>query len=509
MALMLDGTIGTRMDTIIIGGGIGGLCAAIGLAARGVRVRLIERNDEVGGKLHRWCRDGFTFDTGPHVLTMPWAFDSALAPTGLRLTDIVDLVSLDVVCRYHLPGPDAGFLDAYSDPVLAAEEIERCFPGERDGFLKFLDYAARVSDATTEPFLKRDFGASVKGMPSREQWGQLGAFIGLKPWCSLRQVVESKFRDPTLRQIFELYALYSGSHPARVSGIFATVADVQWRQGTFYIPGGLYTLASALLNVALELGVSVETGVGVTEVLIKGGRACGIVTDKGMRLQADTVVCNADFFTASNTLIPAQIKGHWSEERLSGVDPSTSAFLLLLGVAGTYSSLAHHNCFLSEDPECEYSAIVRDGVPSETPTIGVACQSATDPGVAPEGASNLFVMTNPPALSHNFDWNVERDRYRDLVIAKLEANGLTDLGRRIRVEQVWTPLDLQSRYGAFRGAIYGQSSNGWKQGFLRPPNVSADIRGLYFVGGSTHPGGGMPLCALSGASVARTITGTS
>jgi len=493
------------MDVIVIGGGMGGMAAAIGLAARGARVTLLEKNARIGGKLNVWERDGFLFDTGPHVLTMLWALEEVFAAGGRRLGDALDLVRLPAVCRYHFEGGDT--LDASADPAEAARAVARFAPGDEVGFRDFLSYARRVSEATTDPFLRQDFGASVRGVPSPAQWGQLGAFLALKPWRTLRDVVRAHFGDPRLRQVFELYALYSGSHPARASGIFATVADVQWREGTYYVRGGLYALADALRETAEALGVTVRTDAEVTEILVRAGRARGVVTASGARLQAGAVVCNADCLRALTALVPPAARRRWTAARVAALEPSTSAFLLLLGIEGEFPALAHHNSFLAQDGEAEFSAIFDDRRPADDPTVGVACQSVSDPTKAPPGCSNLFVMTNPPALGGPFDWAREAPRYREIVLAKLERMGLTDLRRRIRVEQMWTPLDLQSRYHAHRGAIYGLSSNGWRQGFLRPPQVSPDVRGLYFVGGSTHPGGGLPLCALSGTNVAKRIAG--
>jgi len=312
---------------------------------------------------------------------------------------------------------------------------------------------------------------------------------------------------PTRACAKSLYALYSGSHPARASGIFATVADVQWRQGTYYVRGGLYQLAQALRAAAEKLGVVIRTDTAAGEIIVKNQRARGVATRQGERLFADAVVCNADCLSALTTLVPAEARRSWTQRRVDKIEPSTSAFLLLLGVRGTYPQIAHHNSFLAQDGEAEFADIFDHARPAEDPTVGIACQSVTDPTKAPPGCTNLFVMTNPPALSASFDWRSEAPRYRDLVLAKLERMGLTDLRARILVEQQWTPLDLEQRYAAHRGAIYGLSSNGWRQGFLRPPQVSPDVRGLYFVGGSTHPGGGVPLCALSGTNVARQIAG--
>ncbi len=479
------------------------MAAAIGLAARGAKVTVLERNANVGGKLNRWEHGGFRFDTGPHVLTMLWALDEVFSNAGRRLENVLDLVRLPTVCRYHFE--DGQTLDAPGDPEEAARAVAAFAPADADGFRRFLDYARQVSDATTEPFLKQDFGASVRGVPSAAQWGQLSSFLALKPWRTLRDVVRENFSDPRLRQVFELYALYSGSHPARASGIFATVADVQWREGTYYVRGGLYQLAEALRDAAGTLGVRFQTGTEAAEIIVKQGRARGVQTRDGSKLYADAVVCNADCLRALTSLVPYAARRSWTEPRVQRIEPSTSAFLLLLGVRGKYPQLAHHNSFLAADGDAEFASIFDAQRPADDPTIGVACQSLTDPTKAPPGHSNLFVMTNPPALSPRFDWQTEAARYRETVLTKLERMGLSDLRNRIVVEQMWTPLDLESRYHAYKGAIYGLSSNGWRQGFLRPPQVSPDVDGLYFVGGSTHPGGGVPLCALSGTNAAKRI----
>ncbi|MGI4789143.1 MAG: phytoene desaturase family protein [Janthinobacterium lividum] len=491
------------MDVIVIGAGVGGLAAAIGLAARGARVTVLEKNANVGGKLNIWEQNGFRFDTGPHVLTMLWALEEVFASAGRRLEDVLDLVRLDTVCRYHFEG--GATLDAPGSPAEAARAIASFAPNDEAGFRRFLEYARQVSDATTDPFLRQDFGASVRGIPTPAQWGQLRDFLALKPWRTLRDVVREHFTDPRLRQVFELYALYSGSHPARASGIFATVADVQWREGTFYVRGGLYQLAEALRDTAESLGVRIQAETPVSQIIVKNGRARGVQTQSGARLFADTVVCNADCLSALTALIPHSARRAWTAKRVEKIEPSTSAFLLLLGIQGEYSQLAHHNSFLAADGEAEFASIFDHHRPAADPTIGVACQSVSDPSKAPPGCSNLFVMTNPPALSPHFDWQAEALSYREIVLTKLERMGLTGLRERIIVEQMWTPLDLESRYHAYRGAIYGLSSNGWRQGFLRPPQVSPDVRGLYFVGGSTHPGGGVPLCALSGTNAAKRI----
>lgn len=490
------------------------MTAALRLAKAGHAVTVVDQRERVGGKLNVWEADvpgagRFRFDTGPHVLTMPWAIRELFADLGERMEDYLDLVRMDPICRYHFADTDP--FDAPADPETAARRIGERFPGEERGFRDLLAYARRVNDITVEPFLRQDFANAIRGIPTPGQWRQLGGFLGLAPWRTIHDRVRRHIRDPRLRQIFDLYAFYNGSSPVRASAIFAIIAWVQWGEGTFYLRGGLRTYAEALGRLAEKLGVSVRLNTPVSEICIDGQRGKGRVT--GVRvgdelIAADAVVCNADPLTAYGTLIAAPHRpAGFSIEEIGARDLSTSAFLLLLGVRGAYPHLTHYNSFLPQDSEAEYTAIFDHQVPAEDPVIGVTCQSVTDPSCAPDGFSNLFVMTSPPALSPAFTWTGEHTRaYREKLIGLLETRcGLTGLRDRIVCEQLWTPETFVERYGAWRGSLYGASSNGPRSAFLRPPIRARSVRGLYFVGGGTHPGGGLPLVTLGGKIAADAV----
>ncbi len=496
------------------------MCAALRLAKAGHDVVVLEQGDRVGGKLNVWEPEvpgvgTFRFDTGPHVLTMPWAIRELFEDLGERMEEHLDLVRMDPICRYHFP--DGSRFDAPADPREAVRRIAETFPGDEAGFEELLSYARRIHETTVAPFLRQDFGAAVRGIPSREQWGQLGRFLSLKPWKTLHGVTAHHLKHPRLRQIFDLYAFYNGSSPHLSSAIFAIIAWVQWGDGTFYLRGGLRTYAAALSRLADTLGVVVRTGTRVASLCVSGnpgrGTVTGVALAGGECVPADVVVCNADPLTAHATLVPSAYRPPaYSDKGLARLQPSTSAFVLLLGVRGTperdFPTLAHFNSFLPENGDAEFSAIFDRGVPAEDPVIGVTCPSVTEPyASAPSGHSALFVMTSPPPLGPHFTWSPENaERYRERVLALLEARGgLTGLRERIVCEQVWTPETFQERYGAWRGSLYGLSSNGWRSAFLRPPGRSRTVRGLYFVGGGTHPGGGLPLVTLGGKIVADSV----
>ncbi|GAB4454060.1 MAG: phytoene desaturase family protein [Armatimonadaceae bacterium] len=507
---------------VVIGAGVGGLVTALRLAKTGFRVSVLEQGSTIGGKLNLWEPDvpgvgRFRFDTGPHVLTMPWAIRALFSDLGERMEDYLDLVRMDPICRYHFP--DAPPFDAPADPEQAVAMVAERFPGEEAGVRRYIEYARRIHDATVEPFLSQDFGAAVRGIPTPRQWRQLRDFLALRPWKTLRQVGEEYLRHPRLRQIFDLYAFYNGSSPDRASAIFAIIAWVQWGDGTFYLRGGLRTYAEALGRLAERFGVEIRTRMPVCRVLVEGvpgrARTIGVETADGKRIPADVVVCNADPLTAYEHLLsPRFLPPAFQPDRRERLQPSTSAFVLLLGVRGDaeteFSHLEHFNSFLPTDPEAEFKSIFKWNLPADDPVIGVTCQSRTEPGCAPPGYTNLFVMTSPPPLSPEFAWTPENTAaYRDRILTLLEGRGgMPGLRERIVCEQIWTPETFQNRYGAYRGSLYGLSSNDPRSAFLRPPNRMPEIANLFFVGGGTHPGGGLPMVTLGGKIVAETVQRT-
>ncbi len=520
------------MRVVVIGAGVGGMSAALRLAKAGATVTVVEQNERIGGKLNVWEPevDGvgkLRFDTGPHVLTMPWAIRELFDDLGERMEDYLDLVRMDPICRYHFP--DGTHFDAPANPDDALKRIAETFPGDEDGFRFLLDYAKRVHDTTVDPFLRQDFGTAVRGIPTLTQWRQLTQFIGLKPWQTISDLSKKHLKHERLRQIFDLYAFYNGSSPYKASAIFAIIAWVQWGDGTFYLRGGLRTYADALAKLADKFGVIVHLNRRAASI------GHGMLTESDIETDsirnyyrldinaesmtdendvwfdypqegASALIFNADPMDVYTRLEVARPEGF--EE--NNVTPSTSAFVLLLGVRGDarrdFPHLSHFNSFLPADLNAEFDSIFAKGVPAADPVIGITCQSVTEPGVAPEGYSTLFVMTSPPALG-NWQWTPEQTaNYRERVLDLLETRcGLPGLRERIVCEQVWTPRTFQEKYGAWRGSLYGVSSNGWRSAFLRPPNRSKTVRGLYFVGGGTHPGGGLPLVTLSGKIVAEAV----
>jgi phytoene desaturase len=326
--------------------------------------------------------------------------------------------------------------------------------------------------------------------------------LTIDPLRSVDQAVRSFFKSPYLRQLFNRYATYNGSSPYRAPATFNVIPYVELSQGGWYVHGGMYEIARALERTAQRLGVIIRTNAPVRQIRTSGTRAVGVTLDSDEQLDGTAIVVNADPGYTYRQLLPDRPA---IAKRLSKLELSCSGFVLLLGINRIYPELRQHTIFFSNDYPYEFQQIFEQGSTALDPTIYVNVTSPIDPSHAPPGHMNLFVLVNAPAHTGNINWSHEATVYGDLVIEKLERMGLAGLGKSIEYRHTITPADLAERYNAPGGAIYGLSSNSPWSAFLRPPLRSRDTPGLYFVGGGTHPGGGIPLVLLSGRAVAERV----
>ena len=467
---------------MIVGGGVGGLAAGIHLALAGHRVRILEKNARVGGKLNLLEADGYIFDTGPSLFTMPWVVRELWAAAGRNADDVLDIRPVDPVCRYRWR--DGTRWDHRTALPELLAEIDRLEPRDTQGFFRFMSWTAEIYRVTVDPFLLAPFQGLRDFITPR--------FVRdikiLDPLHTVAQAVDRHFRSCYLRQVFYRYATYNGSSPYRAPATFCVIPYIEFVEGGWYLGGGMYRLARAMEALALELGVEIETNAEVVDIEVRGQQAVGVVVAGGRRIVADRVVVNVDALHGLRHLVAPEHRRIFSNRRVEGYEPSCSGFVLMLGIDRDYPELAHHNIFFSPDYPAEFKAIFELGVPAPDPTMYVAVTARSDPGHAPPGHLNLFVLVNAPAMNPRVDWEREGQGYRNLVVQRLEQAGLTDLQQHIRFEQCITPAGFAERYGAWRGAIYGPASNSRNAAFVRPPLRSPDVAGLYFTGGSTHPG---------------------
>jgi phytoene desaturase len=482
-------------SAIVIGAGVGGLAAAIRLAHAGHDVTVVERSAVIGGKLANRTVDGFTWETGPSLLTLPQVFDDLFALGGTSLAAEVDLVRLDPATRHHFA--DGSTFDARSDPAATREEVERLSPGSGDDWERWHRRAAAVWSTAERTF----FSGPIED--PRELVGRMRSpadLLAIDPLPSLHGRATETFHDPRLVQWACRYATYAGSDPWRVPATLGCIPHIEQAYGCWAIRGGLGRLAEALGRLAVRLGVDVRTDAEVTAITTVDGRASGVRLADGQVVAAPTVVADVDAAHLYADLLPDRA----SLRRVGRAGRSTSGFVLLLAVAGSTERLAHHNVFFSHDYAAEFADLTR-GRPPADPTVYVCNATVTDPASAPPGHESWFVLVNVPATDDAADWSPERTAaYADLVLAALDRRGL-DVRRRIVRREAITPRDIASRYRAPGGAIYGTSSNGPRAAFSRPGN-RGPVPGLYLAGGSSHPGGGLPIVALSGRIVADMVT---
>lgn len=482
---------------IVIGAGIGGLSTAIRLAARGFAVRVLEKNPIVGGKMYRLSDSGFYFDTGPSIITMRHVFEALFDEAGRKLDDYIQLEPVEPLTRYRWP--DGTRLDATRDLAAMTRQIAAIDERDVEGYLSFLSYAARLHRITGPAF--------IYGPPP-----SIRSFAGVDPrdllrinWTqTLDAHVRRHVRSPHVRQILNRYATYTGASPYQAPAMLSVIAHVELAGGVWYPRGGIHAVASGMARLARELGVQICTDAPVASIEVTNGRATGVRLASGERLPASAVVANVDLSTVYKSLLPGGAQSR-ALERLKSAEPSCSGFVLLLGVEGERRDLLQHNIFFCRDYAREFSDIFRRGVPPDDPTVYVSITSKVDADHAPPGCENWFVLVNAPAADGRFDWATEAPGYRDRVLSTLARFGL-DVRDAIRSETILTPLDIEQMSGAWRGALYGVSSNRALNAFRRPHNRAREVKGLYFAGGTTHPGGGVPMVTLSGKVAADMVS---
>ncbi|MGW1057990.1 phytoene desaturase family protein [Micromonospora rubida] len=486
---------------VVVGAGVGGLATAARLAATGHEVTVFEQADTVGGKLGRYVHDAtagsFHFDTGPSLLTLPEVFHDLFEATGAKLDEYLDLVPVDPIARHVFP--DGATLDSCADPAEFAARVGAAF-GDRAAadWQRLWRRAARVWDASHSDVLRRAVDSPLD--LASLAW-RLGDLAAIGPGRTLRGLGRRHLSDPRLRMLLDRYATYTGADPRRAPAALVAVPYAELTFGGWYLRGGLGTLADALLTRCLDLGVVVRTGTAVTRIDAAGGRVHGVrLAGVAAPVPADVVVANVDALTVYRDLLP-------SPRRLAGLtDRSLAGFVLLLGVAGD-TGLAHHNVFFPRDYDAEFDAVFGHpgrGIrarPAPDPTVFVTV--ADDPAVRPEGHEAWFVLVN--AARHGtatgaVDWRRPglADAYADRVLDVLAERGV-DVRDRLAFREVRTPADLDATTGAPGGSIYGTAG-----GLLRPAN-RGPAAGLWLVGGSSHPGGGLPMVTLSAQIVANEI----
>jgi phytoene desaturase len=480
---------------LVVGAGLGALSGAIRLAKMGFEVELFEKNAEPGGKMNEARLGNYRFDTGPSLLTMPFVIDELFTFAGFSRSAMLDIQPVEPICRYFFP--DGARLDTSSDVELMQRAIAAMSRKDAAAYTRFLNYAAKIYKLTTDIFLFSSIH-EPGNLLRPKNLRTLLQIHRLDPFRTVHEAVSRYFTDARLVQLFDRYATYNGSNPYQAPATLNVIPYVEHGLGSYYIRGGMYRLVEAMVEIARRLGITIHLSRAVEKILHDGKRVTGLQAG-GEKIFGDYVLCGQDVVVAHNQLIEGfPIK----TEKLNRLEPSCSGLVFLWAVNKKHPAVLEHNIFFSADYRREFTQIFDERRPPHDPTIYLAITSKTDPSHAPAGGENWFVLLNMPYLTERVDWAVETSRAREIVFRKLRHFGF-DVENHIQDERSITPEDFYKRYLSNRGSIYGISSNSRSTAFKRPANRSRELEGLYFAGGSAHPGGGIPLVLLSGKIAAE------
>jgi len=488
-----------RERVVVVGAGIGGLVGAVLLAARGLEVVVVEKAAAPGGKMRQVTIDGATIDAGPTVFTLRDVFDSIFAAAGASLDDHVTLRPVDTPAR-HAWSPTER-LDLFSDIDRSADAIgDFAGAAEARRFHEFSARARRVHATLDRPYM-RDSPPGLFGLVGRVGLAGIGDLARIAPFTSLWRALGEHFHDPRLRQLFGRYATYCGSSPFLAPATLMLVAHVE-RAGVWSIDGGMHRLARALEGVATSRGALFRYGAGAREVLVEGGRVSGVRLETEERIDADAVVVNADVAAIAEGLLGKAIAG--ATARVAPAQRSLSAITWAMSAETDGFPLLRHNVFFSGDYAAEFDDLVARRRLPRAPTVYVCAQDRDDRDAGVQGCERLLCLVNAPPTGDDATLDAsEIALCQEMTFAHLRRCGLR-VDRRPERTITTTPADFARMFPATGGALYGRASHGWMASFQRP-GARTKIPGLYLAGGSTHPGPGVPMAALSGQQAATSL----
>lgn len=498
------------MRAIVIGGGFGGLSAAIRLAAAGHDVTMFEKRDRIGGRAYPYDIDGFRFDGGPTVLTAPFMFEELFALAGESLDDHVRLVPLDPY--YRVFDGDGGSLDFHADEQAMRSEVARRSPGDAAGFSRLRRRISGIFDAfypyTERPMMR--LSVMVRMLPF---------LLRHRAMFDVQRLVNGCIRDPFLRRALAFHPLLIGGDPSRTPSLYALIAEFERRWGVHYAVGGTGALVEALGALFERLGGRLVCGAEVSRILVRSRRAVGVQLGDGTVHDADVVVSNADPGFTYSSLLDSVREGSETRRRLRHATPSMSLHVLYLGADRTWpeTPLSHHNLLLYGDTRHVLDRVFSRGwwrrrtastgrLSADDLFLYVHLPSRTDPSIAPRGCEALYVLVAARPLPRTgSDPASDAAAVREVVLDTLENRYLPGLRSHLVAEHAVTPEHFRDVLNTPRGAAFSLEPTLFQSGWFRPHNHSRAVDGLYLVGAGTHPGAGVPAVLASGKIAADLI----
>ncbi len=477
----------------LIGSGFGGLAAAIRLQARGFQVTIFEKRTMVGGRASQIKKEGYTFDTGPSLITAPFLIKEVFLSAGRRLEDYLDLIPLDPFYRIYFH--DGSHLDYSGDSEKMKAEMARFDPDDAKQYDRFFAGIQPIYDSViteglgAKPFLR---------------WQTMARFapkaIALGGFRPVYSYVKRYFKDERHRFAFSFHPLFVGGSPFRTPSIYAMIPSLERNAGVWFARGGTYSLVKAFERLFLELGGTIRTDAEVQEIIVRDGQATGIVVN-GEAIPVDGVVSNGDVPWVYKHLIKPAHRRRWNDKAIDKLKISMSCFLMYIGTRRQYPNLLHHTLILSR----RYRELVKDifdrHILPDDFSMYLHVPTRTDASMAPAGCESMYVLVPVPHLGGGIDWKTKTPMYARKILDFLEHDfGMEGLQENIDVLEFFTPEDFGTRLNAHLGSAFSIEPRLTQSAYFRPHNRSEDIKRLYFVGAGTHPGAGIPGVLLSAAA---------
>jgi phytoene desaturase len=480
----------------IVGAGLAGIASAIRFACKGFSVSVYEQNAYPGGKLSEFKQGKYRFDAGPSLFTMPQYVDELFALAGKNPGDEFEYKKLEEICNYFWD--DGTRLTAFADAEKFASEVEKNTDSKSGELTKFLNKSETIYDITHQVFLEKSLHllntyTNTNTAKSFLRFGQIDAFR------TMAKANQSFFSDEKMVQYANRFATYNGSNPYQAPATLNVIPHLEQNLGAYFPKDGMYSITKSLVRLAEDLGVKFHYGQSVDEIVVTDGKVKGIKVD-GQFLGSDIVISNMDVYFTYKKLL----KDQKQPQKILKQERSSSALIFYWGVKKEFKELGLHNIFFANDYRAEFDAIFKSKTIHPDPTVYINISSKMQASDAPKGCENWFTMINVPNNTGQ-DWDSLIAEARKNIINKLNKNLGIDLEILIENESILDPRTIESRTSSFRGSLYGTSSNSQFAAFLRHANFSKNIKNLYFVGGSVHPGGGIPLALLSAKIVADIV----
>jgi phytoene desaturase len=483
---------------LIIGAGIAGIATAIRLAVKGFQVEVFEANNYPGGKIFEFEQDGFRFDAGPSLFTMPQYVDELFELAGKDTSQFFQYQKLETASKYFYA--DGSQLTAYVDEQKFKGEVEKLIGGG-DALEKYFKNSSKIYQITNSVFLEQSLHR-LKAYLSRDTVRSILRLPQIDAFRTMHEANKDFFTDKRLVQYADRYATYNGSNPYQAPATLNVIPHIEQHFGAYFPDKGMYSIITSLMQLAESIGVKFHYNSPVTEIILTDKKAVGIKVDNEEIIDADIVVSNMDVWFTYHKLLSDH--PHLQPQKILNQERSSSALIFYWGIKKQFSGLDLHNIFFSGDYKAEFGHIWQEQGICEDPTVYVNISSKLKTDDAPVGCENWFVMINAPS-NKGQNWDELIKVAKENILKKLSRILKTNIAELIVCEFILDPRSIESRTSSYQGSIYGTSSNSRFAAFLRHANRSSKIKNLYFCGGSAHPGGGIPLCLLSAKIVSEWV----